>query len=126
MKLPPICQQCVDKAHCSSLCNGIDILANGNIPCKEILLSDPYDDHHTNRDYNKVLAEVQTAQSITIEQIRDIDSLQLKSIAALLYADMSVSQVALQLNISPSYIYRLIRVHKLNKAKLLLIKGKST
>ena len=125
MKLPAICSLCdmyPDK--CIRLCKGIDLLANGHIKCAEVLLSDPYDDHHINRDYNHILAEIQAAQSITMEQIREIDSLQLKSIAALLHADLSVAQVAQQLNISQSYIYRLIRVHKENRDNLLLFKGK--
>ncbi len=110
MKLPPICQQCTDKAHCSSLCNGIDILANGNVKCSEILLSDPYDDHHSNTDYNQILAEIQSGKPITIEEIRTIEDMRVRMIATALHAQIPVKDIAELLNLSKRHIYRLIHV----------------
>ncbi len=124
--LPAICNQCQYKSKAEYAkgkacpCPMADIVANGNLPCRE-LLTDPealYSDHNKARkDYKLILIELQAGKTITQDMIDNIEDVKMKGIAAMLNAKMPVKDIALVMDRHVSVIYRQIanRIIKVKK-----------
>ncbi len=84
---------------------------DGNAARREPLLRDMAGDHDHNpiaaRDYKTVLADALRARTGRIEDIRQIENMQIRSVAALLYAEVPVVEVARIFGVSRRTVYRM-------------------
>jgi hypothetical protein len=83
------------KIPCPHICPPIQWI-NGKSPRKENLLKDPeHEERRQRQDYNAVLAKLIKQKKINhIEEIREISNLTMRAIACMLWADISITDIA--------------------------------
>lgn len=107
----PVCAGCNNIANCPKPCPPVQWI-DGNQSRREPLLRDMAVDNDRTpvaaRDYNRVIADVLRARRGRIEDIRAIDNIRIRAIAALAYAGISQHQIARLLHVSGKTLRRLI------------------
>jgi hypothetical protein len=80
---------------CPNICRPM-MWINGKEPRKENLLQDPnHEERRERQDYNAVLAKlIKQRQTNHIEEIREMDDLTMRAIACMLWADISITDIA--------------------------------
>jgi hypothetical protein len=100
------CQECSKKEHCKAPCIFVDKIAGGKKSCRELI--PPPEPPETGRDYKEVLIELQLSRvkQYNISDIRDINDIRVRAIAAMTYANISKADQARMMNISVRTIER--------------------
>ena len=107
-----VCTDCPERKDCKTPCHAVNRLADGNKPLRERLL-DINHDRYANKDYKAVLIEAQEAiqvrRTITIASIRTIEDKRRRLIAAGIYAQLTVLEIAEMLGFTKQWIYEILR-----------------
>lgn len=110
------CNGCKQYKYCKVPCKYIDAVADGNVRLKERLLSDLQGEtgrERRSKPYTEVISEImankRNSKADHIYTVCEIEDYRTRAIAAMLIADIPVSQIAGLINISRVHIYRLIR-----------------
>ncbi len=107
---PDLCRYCQNKGRCLYMCVPMKWI-DGNVARKETLLNDPIDEHDL-KDYNHTLHKLIRGKQVDNgEAIRLIPDLTIRAIAAMLNADMTITEISDILQVSRQAIYKTLRVY---------------
>lgn len=110
----PICKPCPNRKSCKGLCPPLQWV-NGNVERREPLLKYSLDKVKA-RDYKPLLHDlIRSRQVDRIEEIRGIQDVITRAIAGMLYALVSVDEIAGIMSVTRSAVYQ--RVRALDKEK---------
>ena len=116
----PICKPCPNRKACKGLCPPLQWV-NGNVARKEPLLKYSIDAVKA-QDYKPLLSDlIRSRQIDRIEEIREIQDTTTRAIAGMIYALVSVEDIAGLIELSRTTIYQ--RVKALGRDKESVRKG---
>jgi hypothetical protein len=98
--------ECPNIPTCTALCPPLTWI-DGNKETVEKIMNDPDNDHCEFRDYNLTLSQLMKERDPGIEQIRQIENVRLRAIAAMIYANLSVGQMSAITGLSERHIKRI-------------------
>ena len=111
----PICKPCPNRKACKGLCPPLQWV-NGNVARKEPLLKHSIDSMKA-QDYKPLLSDlIRSRQEDRIDEIRCVDDITIRAIAAMCYADISMSDIIGLMTLSRTAIYQKIRDFEKEKA----------
>lgn len=107
-----LCKNCAHYETCEKPCIYVDNIAYDGTKKDEFSFC--FDDNRITADYKEILEEIKKGaekrkRNINIESIRNIKDMRLRAIATMIYAKISIMDIANLLNRSESQIYRIIK-----------------
>jgi hypothetical protein len=105
----PVCAGCKNISSCTEPCPPVRWIDGSTAPRREPLLRDVVSDRSPTsaRDYNSLLADALRARTGRMEDIREITNIRVRAIAAMVYVDITIGEIADIMQVSPRTIRRL-------------------
>lgn len=108
-----LCQACQNKGQCEFICLPMKWI-DGNIERREKLLNDDHIDESMMENYNETLHErIRAKQLDRMEEIRTIKDIKIRAVAALLSAEISITDISKLFQNNRSSVYKILNIKSL-------------